>query len=227
MRLSSRTLWIVGLLVVLTVGWAGASVWLYNKYNATDWLPIVLSGLALIIALATTVWSSLEQRRHLTLNFAMTMWDRWSNPEMTVSRNCAWEALRNETVEGGRKRLGRLKASSSTEYNAIARVNHFLADLHDLVAAGLIDPRELKGLFRDTLQAYYCHLCFGDISDAFPDDTGEAHQMWFDEKVLGLGRRLGLDKAGGYHRYRNTFEANERAARVGRFAALVRAPEQR
>jgi len=212
MRFKSRTLWAIVPLAVLTAGWGIGSVWLYGQLERKDWVPIVLSGLGLIVALLTAIWSGFEQRRHLTLGFAVTLWEKWSEPEMVTARNSAWEALRNEEMSRGRKRLGRLRTIAPEQYKAFARINHFLADLHDLVAGELLDVREVKGLFPDTLQAYYCHLHFVDIGDAFTDGTGKEQQKWFEEKVLGLARPLGLTEASDFERYRLTFEANQRAA---------------
>lgn len=200
-------------LAFLAAGWALASVWLYGQLDQEDWLPIVLSGLGLIIALLTVVWNSFEQRRHLTLSFAVTLWQKWSDQEMIRARNCAWEAIRSETMSLGRKRVGRLRATNPKQYEALAQVNHFLADLNDLIAAEMLDVREVKALFRDTLQAYYCHLQFVDIGDAFTDGTGDSQQKWFEQKVLGLARQLGLNEASDFQRYRAIFEANERASR--------------
>lgn len=197
---------------LLTLGWGIACCVLYDDLEREDWIPIVLSGLGLLVALTTAVWASFEQRRHLALGFAVTLWEKWSDPDMVKARNIAWEAIRNEPMTRGRKRIGRLRVQAADQYKAIARVNHFLADLDDLLSAELLEIREVKALFRDTLQAYYCHLHFIDVEDAFVDGTGAAQQQWFESKVLGLARKLALTQASDFQRYRDVFEANNRDA---------------
>lgn len=201
-------------LALLSAAWILASIWLQGQLEQKDWVPIVLSGLGLLVALLTAVWSSFEQRRLLTLNFAVTLWEKWSEPGMLATRNTAWEALRTEPILQGRKRVGRLRTAAPDTYLAIARLNHFLADLNDLVEAGLLNVREVSALFRDTLQAYYCHLHFVDVRDAFADGTGESQQRWFEQKVLGLAQRLKLRTADDFQRYADTFRANEAASRA-------------
>lgn len=212
MRSKTRLLIVFAPIGALAVAWAAASVVLHDRLEVKDWVPIVLSGLALIVALLTAAWSSFEQRRHLATGFAVTLWQKWSEAEMVAARNLAWDAIRSEAMRLGRKRIGRLRATATDQYRAIARVNHFLADLNDLVDAELLELGEVKALFRDTLQAYYCHLRFVDIGDAFTDGTGEAQQKWFESKVLGLAEKLALTRAGDFQRYQEVFEANCRAS---------------
>jgi hypothetical protein len=209
MRIKSRAWLIVIPLSLLATSWGLVSVFLYSHLERKDWLPIVLSGLGLLVALGTAVWTSLEQRKHLTLGVAVTLWQRWSDADMMSVRNVAWDALRNAKFSNGKKRIGNLRAESPDQYKAIARLNHFLADLNDLICANLVDAREARALFRDTLQAYYCHLLFVTVADTFDDGTGESQQQWFDQKVLGLGRLLNLSTSSDFQRYRTVFDANE------------------
>lgn len=199
-------------LLVLGGAWAIGSAWLVGEVETKDWIPIVLSGLGLIVALGTALWSGVQQRRHLAMGFVVTLWDRWSSTEMVQVRNQCWNALEAAAIEKGKKRIGHLRSGSLPTYEAVARVNHFLADLYDFISAGLLDLREVRALFRDTLQSYYCHLHFVSIGDGMATGTGQAQQQWFEEKVLGLGRMLDLTQAASFQRYRRTFEENQIAA---------------
>ncbi|NQD36698.1 hypothetical protein HPT27_06645 [Permianibacter sp. IMCC34836] len=206
--------WVAWPLLLLTLAWFVVSGWLYGQMPNKDWLPIVLSGFGVIVALLVAVWTIGEQRRQLTLNFAMKLWEVWSEPEMIRCREMAWEALRSEPFNNGKKRIGHLRTDKAEAYKSIARVDHFFADLHDFIAAGMLDRGDATVLFRDTLQAYYCHLLFVDIADGFVtgDGTGESHQLWFSEKVLGLATQLQLETSEDFQRYRHVFNDNVKAA---------------
>lgn len=213
-----RKFWSFGPLLLLTIAWLLASIWLRGNLEIKDWLTTVLAGFSVIVALLVAVWTIVEQRHQLTLNFAMKLWEVWSEPQMISSRETAWEALRNEPFANGSKRLGHLRTDAAETYKSIARVNHFFADLHDFIDAGMLDLSEAKVLFRDTLQAYYCHLHFVDISDAFTagDGTGDSQQLWFSDKVLGLAKQLQLEKSEDFQRYRHVFNDNVKAASASR-----------
>lgn len=204
----SGTDWVRVALLALTVAWVVGSLWLAGELETRDWIPIALSGLGLVVALATALWSGLQQKRHLAQGFVVTLWDRWSAPEMATVRETCWTALSEAPIREGKKQIGWMKTSRPDAYKAIARVNHFFADLYGFVRAGLLDEREVRAIFRDTLQSYYCHLHFASIGDTMPREVEIAQQQWFDEKVLGLGRILRLDAVEHFQRYGDTIAQN-------------------
>jgi hypothetical protein len=200
----------VGVIVLLLV-WIALSTWLVGQVAPNEWIPTVVSGLGLLVALSVAVWTVAEQRRLAQMNFAVTLWGQWTETSMLEDRNRAWDALVSLPLVEGAKRVGLLRAGTPEEraqYRSIARVNHVFADLNDFLRAGLLDRRDLDGLFRDTLQAYYCHLLVVDISRGLEGIGGEEQQSWFDSKVLGLAGQVGLDTPSGYTRYGSTLERN-------------------
>jgi len=86
------------------------------------------------------------------------------------------------------------------------------ADLNDFLDAGLLNHRDVDGLFRDTLQAYYCHLMVVDISRGMEDVGGDEQQLWSDNKVLGFAGHLKLRTPQHYTRYGRTLASNLAAA---------------
>ncbi|NND73327.1 MAG: hypothetical protein HKN43_17260 [Rhodothermales bacterium] len=201
---------------VLFVGWCASSVWLFVSLDPSDWVPIVVSGLGLLIALAVAVWSGSEQRRLAQMTFAVTLWGQWSEESMLQARNTAWDALDSLPFSDGYKRVGLLRDQGSEGeqvYRSLARVNHFLADLNDFLTARLLHLDDVNALFRDTLQAYYCHLLFVDLEKGMEDRRGNEHQIWFTTKVLGLADHLKLRRAADYKRYGSTLSGNEELAR--------------
>lgn len=201
-------------LLVLSLLWLLVCVGYYPVLQRHDWLAIVLAGLGLIVALAVALWTVQEQRRQLQLNFALKIWEVWSGPEMLNSRNAAWELLRNEPFVNGYKQLGRLRKTDSATYQHLARLDHFLADLHDFLQADMLALVDVSALFGDTLQAYYCQLPFVYIGDAFAinDRTGNEQQAWFKAKVLGLAGLLKLQEPEQFERYGALLTDNRKRA---------------
>lgn len=200
---------------VLLFVWAFLSLWLIRTSAPNEWIPTVVSALGLLVALAVAVWTISEQRRITQMNFAVTLWGQWSEDSMMEARNRAWDALSSLPIREGRKRVGELRFGSSDEvaqYRSIARVNHVFADLNDFLNAGLLHRGDVEGLFRDTLQAYYCHLMVVDIARGMEHVGGADQQVWFDTKVLGLADHLKLRTPDAYTRYGATLVSNLEAA---------------
>lgn len=207
------------------VGWAGAlilffvwlflSTWLVRTSSPDEWIPTVVSGLGLLVALAVAVWTIAEQRRLTQMNFAVTLWGQWSEESMLEARNRAWDALASLPIVDGRKRVGELRFGSDedvAQYRSIARVNHVFADLNDFLNGGLLDRRDVVALFRDTLQSYYCHLLVVDVARGMEHVGGADQQIWFDDKVLGLADHLRLRSPVDYRRYGATLTRNLEAS---------------
>ena len=213
MRMRARILWVAVPLALLAASWAVGSAWLYGQLAREDWIPIVLSGLALIVALLTAIWSGFQQRRHLTVGFAMTLWEKWSEPDMRAARIIAWEALRSAEMSDGRKRLGKLRDSAPEKYEALALVNHFLADLHDFVEADLLDVRELKALFKDTLAVVLTATSTSWTYEMrLPMALATINRSGLLKRSWASPDRSVSTNAQDFHRYRQTFEANKRMA---------------
>lgn len=203
-----------GVLILFAV-WTVSSLWLLRLVPVSEWIPIAVSGVGLLIALAVSVWNVSEQRRLSQMNFAVTLWGQWAEESMLAARNTAWDAIAGLPVVDGRKRVGELRTSgpeNEAKYRSIARVNHFFADLNDFLDAGLLNHRDVDGLFRDTLQAYYCHLMIVDIARGVENLGGDEQQLWFDSKVLGLADHLKLRTPKHYTRYGRTLAGNLEAA---------------
>jgi len=201
--------------VILLAVWTVSSVWLVGLVPVAEWIPIAVSGVGLLIALAVSVWNVSEQRRLAQMNFAVTLWGQWAEESMLRARNTAWDAIAGLPIVEGRKRVGELRTAGTDEeakYRSIARVNHFFADLNDFLDAGLLNHNDVDGLFRDTLQAYYCHLMVVDIARGMEDVGGDEQQLWFDNKVLGLADHLKLRHPKHYTRYGRTLTGNLEAA---------------
>lgn len=199
-----------GTLVLLLI-WLSLSVWLVQRSPPNEWIPTVVSSLGLLVALGVAVWTIAEQRRLTQMNFAVTLWGQWSEESMLEARNRAWDALASLPIVDGRKRVGELRFGSEeqvAQYRSIARVNHVFADLNDFLSAGLLHRRDVEALFRDTLQAYYCHLMVVDIARGMEDAGGADQQIWFDDKVLGLADHLRLRLPRDYRRYGTTLARN-------------------
>lgn len=206
-----------GTLVLLLI-WLFLSVWLVQRSPPNDWIPTVVSGLGLLVALGVAVWTIAEQRRLTQMNFAVTLWGQWSEESMLEARNRAWDALASLPIVDGCKRVGELRFGTDEQlgqYRSIARVNHVFADLNDFLNAGLLHRRDVDALFRDTLQAYYCHLLVVDIARGMEEAGGADQQIWFEDKVLGLADHLRLREPGDYRRYGGTLTQNlEEAGRA-------------
>ncbi|MGD8497116.1 MAG: hypothetical protein PVF05_13150 [Gemmatimonadales bacterium] len=201
--------------LLLLVVWLFLSVWLVRSSAPNEWIPTVVSGLGLLVALGVAVWTIAEQRRITQMNFAVTLWGQWSEESMLEARNRAWDALASLPLVDGRKRVGELRFGSQdqlAQYRSIARVNHVFADLNDFLDAGLLHRRDVEALFRDTLQAYYCHLLVVDIARGMEAAGGADQQIWFEDKVLGLADHLRLRRPADYRRYGATLADNLRAA---------------
>ncbi len=207
------------------VGWTGAavlflvwlflSVWLVRTSTPDEWIPTVVSGLGLLVALGVAVWTIAEQRRLTQMNFAVTLWGQWSDESMLAARNRAWDALASLPIVDGRKRVGELRLGSEEQveqYRSIARVNHVFADLNDFLDGGLLHRQDVVALFRDTLQSYYCHLLVVDIARGMEQMGGADQQIWFEDKVLGLADHLELRDPRHYRRYGATLRKNLEAA---------------
>ncbi len=201
--------------VILAASWVVSSVWLVARLPTAEWVPVVISGAGLLIALAVSVWNVSEQRRLAQMNFAVTLWGQWAEESMLKARNIAWDTLVALPIEDGRKRIGELRtggADAEAQYRSVARVNHFFADLNDFLEGGLLNHRDVNALFRDTLQAYYCHLLVVDIARGMEEAAGANQQIWFESKVLGLADQIRLRHPRHYARYGDTLAANLEAA---------------
>lgn len=201
-------------LLALTLLWLLVCAAYYPLLQRHDWLAIVLAGLGLLVALAVALWTVQEQRRQLQLNFALKIWEVWTGPDLVASRNAVWLLLRSEPFVNGYKQLGRLRKTDPATYQQLARVNHFLADLHDFIQADMLALVDVSALFGDTLQAYYCQLPFVHIGNAFAvnDRTGNEQQAWFKTKVLGLAGLLQLQEPTQFARYGALLSDNRRLA---------------
>lgn len=201
--------------LILLVVWLFLSFWLIRQSPPNEWIPTVVSGLGLLVALSVAVWTIAEQRRLAQMNFAVTLWGQWSEESMLEARNRAWDALVALPIVDGYKRIGELRFGTpeqERQYRSIARVNHVFADLNDFLDAGLLNRTDVEGLFRDTLQSYYCHLCVADVARGMEQVGGQDQQVWFENKVLGLADHLRLRDPRDYHRYGSTLEKNLEAA---------------
>lgn len=200
---------------ILLFVWLFLSIWLVQRSSPNEWIPTVVSGLGLLVALSVAVWTIAEQRRLTQMNFAVTLWGQWSEESMMEARNRAWDSLASLPVVDGFKRVGELRFGTEeqvAQYRSIARVNHVFADLNDFLDAGLLHRRDVDALFRDTLQAYYCHLLVVDVARGMEKVGGADQQIWFEDKVLGLADHLRLRAPGDYRRYGSTLAKNLEAA---------------
>ena len=108
-----------GVLILFAV-WTVSSVWLVGLVPVAEWIPIAVSGVGLLIALAVSVWNVSEQRRLAQMNFAVTLWGQWAEESMLKARNTAWDAIAGLPVVDRSKESRRTQGRRSGERSEVS-----------------------------------------------------------------------------------------------------------